>query len=260
MSFDETSFLGYEDANSAVGSSAASQASSRLGRRRGSEAFMQGHVSTPETSESERKSSKRLSIRRASLNRMSSSHHQQQTPASPSSVNSHTANIPLSSSPLARSSLSTPPQASFSPPRSRSSTAIAGSSAVPPSPTPGSNGFPQSPTSPMSTSSNASMTPMPAYAISPSSTRTTNTVESQTPLSPSTTTATIDPMSAYLATSYSLAELRTFHCDRVRKMPISGLDPSMLLGFLCKNEADWKDFRERIADVRQSLSLVTYGC
>jgi cysteine protease ATG4 len=88
---------------------------------------------------------------------------------------------------------------------------------------------------------------MPAYAMSPSST--TNTVESQIPLTPSTTT-TIDPMSAYLATSYSMAELRTFHCERVRKMPISGLDPSMLLGFLCKNEADWKDFRERIADVR----------
>lgn len=253
MSFDESLLFGQEDSGSVVGSSAASQASSRLGRRRGSEVFMQGHISTPDTSESERKGSKRLSIRRASLNRMSSSHHQQQTPTSPSSTNSHGATIPLSSSPLARSSMSTPPQASFSPPRSRSSTAIASNSVVPPSPTPGSNGFPQSPTSPMSASSHASMTPMPAHAISPSSTKTT-TMDLQTPLSPSSTTVPIDPMSAYLATAYSISELRSFHCERVRKMPISGLDPSMLLGFLCRDEADWKDFRERISDVR-SLHL-----
>ncbi|KAJ6617348.1 hypothetical protein B0H10DRAFT_2033813, partial [Mycena sp. CBHHK59/15] len=33
------------------------------------------------------------------------------------------------------------------------------------------------------------------------------------------------------ARAYSTAELRTFHCERVRKMPLSGLDPSMLIGF-----------------------------
>jgi hypothetical protein len=32
-------------------------------------------------------------------------------------------------------------------------------------------------------------------------------------------------------------------------MPLSGLDPSMLLGFLCKDESDWKDFRRRVAEV-----------
>ena len=41
--------------------------------------------------------------------------------------------------------------------------------------------------------------------------------------------------------SYSAAELQTFHCERVRKMPVSGLDPSMLIGFLWKTEADWID-------------------
>ena len=49
--------------------------------------------------------------------------------------------------------------------------------------------------------------------------------------------------------AYSPAELRTFHCERVRKMPLSGLDPSMLIGFLCKNEADWIDLRQRVTDV-----------
>ncbi|KAJ6587414.1 hypothetical protein DFH09DRAFT_1359164 [Mycena vulgaris] len=33
---------------------------------------------------------------------------------------------------------------------------------------------------------------------------------------------------AHYARAYSAGELRTFHCDRVRKMPLSGLDPSML--------------------------------
>ena len=32
-------------------------------------------------------------------------------------------------------------------------------------------------------------------------------------------------------------------------MPISSLDPSMLLGFLCRDEADWKDLRARITEV-----------
>lgn len=46
--------------------------------------------------------------------------------------------------------------------------------------------------------------------------------------------------------AYPISELRTFHCDRVRKMPLSGLDPSMLVGFLCKDEADYQDFRSRV--------------
>ena len=33
-------------------------------------------------------------------------------------------------------------------------------------------------------------------------------------------------------TSYIAAELRTFHCENVRKMPLSGLDPSMLIEYL----------------------------
>ncbi|KAJ7442939.1 peptidase family C54-domain-containing protein [Mycena galericulata] len=38
------------------------------------------------------------------------------------------------------------------------------------------------------------------------------------------------PEAAHYARAYSAAELRTFHCERVRKMPLSGLDPSMLIG------------------------------
>lgn len=59
----------------------------------------------------------------------------------------------------------------------------------------------------------------------------------------------LDQTQMHYVTSYSPAELKTFHCDRVRKMPLSGLDPSMLIGFLCKNEDDWIDLRQRVTDV-----------
>ena len=39
-------------------------------------------------------------------------------------------------------------------------------------------------------------------------------------------------------------------------MPLSGLDPSMLLGFLCRDETDWWDFRKRVGDVSFRFSLL----
>lgn len=65
----------------------------------------------------------------------------------------------------------------------------------------------------------------------------------------------LDPVQLHFVTAYSAAELKTFHCDRIRKMPLSGLDPSMLLGFLCKDEADWIDLRARIADLSKNPKL-----
>jgi len=59
----------------------------------------------------------------------------------------------------------------------------------------------------------------------------------------------LDPLQFHFCTAYSPTELKTFHCDRVRKMPLSGLDPSMLIGFLCRDEADWWDFRRRVSEV-----------
>lgn len=60
----------------------------------------------------------------------------------------------------------------------------------------------------------------------------------------------LDAVQEHYINSYSTAELKTFHCERVRKMPLSGLDPSMLLGFLCRDEKEWVDFRRRISNVR----------
>lgn len=63
----------------------------------------------------------------------------------------------------------------------------------------------------------------------------------------------LDPVQEHLTKAYSPVELRTFHCDRVRKMPLSGLDPSMLIGFLCRDEADWLDFRKRVGEVSKFI-------
>lgn len=63
----------------------------------------------------------------------------------------------------------------------------------------------------------------------------------------------LDPVQRHYANAYSATELRTFHCDRVRKMPLSGLDPSMLIGFLCKDESDWRDLKTRITEVSSPL-------
>ena len=59
----------------------------------------------------------------------------------------------------------------------------------------------------------------------------------------------------HYCTAYSAAELKTFYCERVRKLPSSGLDPSMLIGFLCRDEAD---FKKRVDEV-SSISGAHYS-
>jgi cysteine protease ATG4 len=86
--------------------------------------------------------------------------------------------------------------------------------------------------------------------------RTGSSSRLQTPVSPSETSGAekqLDELQTHYVTTYSPAELKTFHCDRVRKLPLSGLDPSMLIGFLCKDEQSWIDLRARVNDVRWVL-------
>lgn len=66
---------------------------------------------------------------------------------------------------------------------------------------------------------------------------------------PPPTPSPLDILTDHYINAYSPAELKTFHCEKVRKMPLSGLDPSMLIGFLVKDEADWRDFRRRVSEV-----------
>ncbi|WVQ62532.1 uncharacterized protein L199_000674 [Kwoniella botswanensis] len=56
--------------------------------------------------------------------------------------------------------------------------------------------------------------------------------------------------------AYPEQALRTFHCEKVKKMPLSGLDPSMLLGFLVRNESDWEDFVDRASKLPQKIFTV----
>jgi len=53
--------------------------------------------------------------------------------------------------------------------------------------------------------------------------------------------------------AYSDAQLSTFHCDRVRRMPIKGLDPSMLLGFLCMDEASLDDLTSKVRSLNKPI-------
>ncbi len=40
----------------------------------------------------------------------------------------------------------------------------------------------------------------------------------------------------HYCTAYRMEELKMFRCERARKMPLGGLDPSM---FWCRDESDW---------------------
>jgi cysteine protease ATG4 len=60
----------------------------------------------------------------------------------------------------------------------------------------------------------------------------------------------------YFGSSYSPAELSSFHPERVRKMALTGMDPSMLIGFLIKDEADFIDWRARSAPYKTSIYAI----
>ncbi|KAJ7939267.1 hypothetical protein B0H13DRAFT_1851003 [Mycena leptocephala] len=49
---------------------------------------------------------------------------------------------------------------------------------------------------------------------------------------------------AHHARVYCTGELGMFHCERVHKVPVSWLDRSMPIGFVCRNEAELIDFRK----------------
>ncbi|KAK0524320.1 Cysteine protease atg4 [Tilletia horrida] len=56
--------------------------------------------------------------------------------------------------------------------------------------------------------------------------------------------------------AYSDAQLSTFHCDKVRKMPMKSLDPSMLLGFLVKTPEQLVDFCARVKKLPEPIFSV----
>ena len=49
---------------------------------------------------------------------------------------------------------------------------------------------------------------------------------------------------------YSQIEIDTVHTRRLRSLQIGEMDPSMLVGFLIKDEDDWNDWKKRLAEVK----------
>ena len=62
----------------------------------------------------------------------------------------------------------------------------------------------------------------------------------------------------FFASSYSLKELESFHSEKVRKMHISGLDPSMLLGILCQTKDDWQDLCRRMDEIKSTCTPIIH--
>ncbi|TRM65040.1 peptidase family C54-domain-containing protein [Schizophyllum amplum] len=155
-------------------------------------------------------------------------------PRSPSPASSPPkASSPLSTSPNTRSPLATmparsPPASPSPPPRL----------AIPTLPSPGS-GEPRS----LSTPTLPASPPM-------------------SPISPVTgTTAPSLPaaLQTYYQQSFTAADLATFHCTHPRMMPVTALDPSMLAGFLCRDIADWDDWRARVARLPKQIMSIQEG-
>ncbi|KAE8349065.1 putative cysteine protease atg4 [Aspergillus coremiiformis] len=64
----------------------------------------------------------------------------------------------------------------------------------------------------------------------------------------------LDPHSTRPASPYNVAgeslsreEINTYHTRRLRRIHMQDMDPSMLIGFLVRNEDDWEDWKRRIA-------------
>lgn len=62
----------------------------------------------------------------------------------------------------------------------------------------------------------------------------------------------------FFTSSYSLRELDSFHCEKVRKMHISGLDPSMLLGILCQTREEWQDLCRRMDELKSTCTPIIH--
>lgn len=57
---------------------------------------------------------------------------------------------------------------------------------------------------------------------------------------------------------YTEEELASVHTRRLRSLRISEMDPSMLLGFLIRDEKDWADWKRRVAEVRGKTIVRVY--
>ncbi|KAJ5692069.1 cysteine protease atg4 [Penicillium macrosclerotiorum] len=62
-------------------------------------------------------------------------------------------------------------------------------------------------------------------------------------LDPHTTRSGLPPR---IDDAHTAEELDTYHTRRLRRIPIQEMDPSMLIGFLIQDDADWTDWKKRV--------------
>jgi cysteine protease ATG4 len=55
---------------------------------------------------------------------------------------------------------------------------------------------------------------------------------------------------------YSEEDIASCHTRRLRRIDIREMDPSMLIGFLIRDEADWKAWRKAVTDVPGGKTIV----
>ncbi|MCJ1338462.1 Cysteine protease atg4 [Bachmanniomyces sp. S44760] len=54
---------------------------------------------------------------------------------------------------------------------------------------------------------------------------------------------------------YSMADIDTLHAEKLHRLNLKDMDPSMLIGYLIRDEDDWRDWRRRIT-MTQGKSIV----
>jgi cysteine protease ATG4 len=58
--------------------------------------------------------------------------------------------------------------------------------------------------------------------------------------------------------TYTQEELDSYHTRRLRRLHIDDMDPSMLVGFLIKDEDDWSDWKRRIQTPQESGKAIVH--
>lgn len=48
---------------------------------------------------------------------------------------------------------------------------------------------------------------------------------------------------------YTNDEVDSCHTRRLRRLPIDDMDPSMLIAFLIRDEANWRDWKKAVTDI-----------
>ncbi|KAL2816358.1 hypothetical protein BJX63DRAFT_420082 [Aspergillus granulosus] len=57
---------------------------------------------------------------------------------------------------------------------------------------------------------------------------------------------------------YTKDEIDTYHTRRLRRLHIQDMDPSMLIGFLIKDERDWEDWKARVKSIEGKAIINIY--